>query len=254
LEVEKIPKEVVLRIALLVILLLAVPGIAFSSTINVPRDYTTIQDAIRAATDGDIVLVDDGVYKENINFLGKAITITSCGGANRTIIDGNAKGSVVTFATKEGPKSVIDGFTLCNGSGTKIKIDEDTFVCGGAIYCTHNTSPTITNNVIKKNKVADFGGGIFCDKGSHPKIKSNILLENKSRLGGGIYCHNESYPVVQQNNIFDNKAETGGAIYCGEASIPTICNNIIGENSAGEGYEEIEGVTTGAVITGNTYE
>ena len=45
--------------------------------LHVPADYPTIQSAIdRSATD-DVVLVAEGVYYENIDFKGKAITVTS---------------------------------------------------------------------------------------------------------------------------------------------------------------------------------
>ena len=47
------------------------------SIINVPGDYTTIQEAISASVNGDTILVDEGTYFENINFIGRAITIAS---------------------------------------------------------------------------------------------------------------------------------------------------------------------------------
>src|ERR1700692_4766100 len=46
-------------------------------TIHVPIDQPTIQTAIDAASNGDTVLVADGTYKENADFKGKAITVTS---------------------------------------------------------------------------------------------------------------------------------------------------------------------------------
>ena len=44
---------------------------------NVPGNFMTIQEAIDAAKDGDSVVVDPGTYTENIDFLGKAITVRS---------------------------------------------------------------------------------------------------------------------------------------------------------------------------------
>lgn len=48
---------------------------AQGATIHVPADYSTIQAAINAASNGDTIVVAPGTYQENINFQGKAITL-----------------------------------------------------------------------------------------------------------------------------------------------------------------------------------
>ena len=55
-----------------------------------------IEKAIDAAAHGDTVLVAPGSYEENIDFLGKAVTLRSEAGAVTTVIDGGQAGSVVT--------------------------------------------------------------------------------------------------------------------------------------------------------------
>ena len=92
--------------SLLVILILASLSLVITSpsiaeTLLVPDDYADIQDAIDEAVDGDVVEVSEGTYIENINFMGKAITVTAVDGPDLTIIDGDADGTVVTFDSEE---------------------------------------------------------------------------------------------------------------------------------------------------------
>ena len=148
-------------------------SIGFSATIHVPGDYPTIQGAIDAAVNADIVMVDPGTYVENINFKGKAITVISTDYPKVTVIDGNQAGSGVRFDSGEGLDSVLEGFTIKNGSGT--------IGLGGQYY----------------------GGGIFC-KGSSPTVKNNIIHGNKAYSGGGIYSYSYSSPTILNNRIYGN--------------------------------------------------
>lgn len=141
------------------------------------ESYTTIQSAINDANDFDVVVVAAGVYKENINFGGKAITLRSGDPVSRqsiasTVIDGNFAGSCVVFNTGEGNDSVLDGFTLTNGTGNYAShsVHGTTYngPAGGGVYCM-NSSPTVRRCNITLNGYtgpessdasAVFGGGI----------------------------------------------------------------------------------------------
>src|SRR2546428_5912540 len=93
-------------------------GAEAQTTIRVPLNYPTIQAAINAAANGDTVLVAPGTYVENINFSGKAITVTSAGGPSVTTINGGYLNTVVTFASGEGPTTTLQGFTIKNGNAS----------------------------------------------------------------------------------------------------------------------------------------
>lgn len=206
-------------------------SVGYSATIHVPSDYAKIQKAIKAAVDGDVVLVAPGTYVEHIDFLGKAIAVKSSGGPDTTVIDGWERGSVVTFQSGEGPDSMLEGFFVTNGSGTVIGI----YKYGGGIYCK-DSSPTIFGNVIAKNS-AGWGGGIICDT-SFPIISHNLITENlavkTSGGGGGIYCYRESSPLIENNAITRNAAFEGGGLYLGYHFASDVRNNIIMGNLATE--------------------
>ncbi|MGA1869875.1 MAG: right-handed parallel beta-helix repeat-containing protein [bacterium] len=185
-------------------------------------DYTSVQAAIDAAVNGDKVIVNNGIYTENIDFKGKAITVQSVNGPAVSIIDGTAKDRVIGFNNDESADSVLDGFTLQNGSSS--------YYQGGGIYCSHSL-PTITNCIITGN-TARYGGGISCTSQASPTITNCIIIGNKADDGGGIYCEDSSMPIITNCIIYGNNAkENGGGIYCQESSSPYIVNSILWNNS-----------------------
>lgn len=214
--------------------------------------YRTIQRGIDVSVNGDTVIVNDGIYtglgNKNLDFNGKAITVRSSNGAVSTIIDCENSGSGFYFHSGETSNSVVDGFTIINGSS----IQFGGYRLGGGIYCK-DSSPTIVNNIIKKN-VASVGangygvsgGGIYCSNSSLV-IKNNKIIDNiasttnGTAFGGGIYCEFSS-PIIENNIINGNIAAGscgmwsggnggGGGIFCSDSS-PLIRNNVISNNSA----------------------
>jgi len=215
-----------MRLAVVLVFFALAPSLA-ADTIWVPDDHQAIQTAILAASDGDEVVVRPGTYAENIDFLGKAIVVRSESGPSVTTIDGNFQWSVVEFDSGEGKDSVLDGFTVQNGTGNT----DGTPVKGGGIYCV-GTSPTIINNVVCNN-TAHHGAGIYLED-AEGRIEGNEIRTNTTTSGGnggGIMCWDAS-PNISGNTIALNTAGTGGGIHCQADSSPTVANNTISENTA----------------------
>jgi parallel beta-helix repeat protein len=196
--------------------------------------FTSISSAIAAAAQADVVRVCPGTYRERISYLGKAITIVSTNGPEVTIIDGQQQDSVVTFASGEGPGSVLSGFTIQNG---RSGFDTPGFGDGGGVRI-QNASPMITGNVITNNRACD-GVGISISFGS-PLVQGNVITGNTRAGcsggigGGGIKVGGESAAQILDNVISLNviTSGSGGGISLFAAGSPTIRNNIINGNSA----------------------
>jgi len=223
---------------------------AQAATIYVPDDYATIQEAINASVNGDTVIVRPGTYVENIDFIGKAITVKSGNGVDVTAIDGGNPvnpyfGSVVTFYNGEGASSVLEGFTITNGIGREECWSAGWWHrLGGGIFLT-GASATIRNNIIEDNSASNedsgYGGGIFCERGS-PIIENNIIRDNyvsnnQYGYGGGIALLCAS-ATIRNNVIIDNSVTNnghlpgGGAVSSDGTSSTIVVNNTIVGNSA----------------------
>ncbi len=210
-----------------IMMALLVCGVTTAATITVAADgsgdYTTIQAAVNAATDGDEILVAPGTYTSSdyyvVNMKGKPITIRATGTPEETILDGEDARHVVRCVNGEGPDTIIEGFTITGGSG---------HYDGGCISCD-SSSPTITGCTITGGSAYD-GGGIYC-WGSSPTITDCTISDNTAGSGGGIYCTSSSDPTITDCTISDNTANYGGGIDCWGSS-PTITGCTISDNTA----------------------
>ncbi len=226
----------------LLIAFFLIPTIGFAATIRVPSEQATIQAGIDAAVAGDTVLVADGTYtgegNKNIDFKGKAITVQSENGAENCIVDCESLGRGFYFHNKEGPSSILFGFTIKGGFAF-----EDNNEGGGGIYL-FRSSPSITYCTITLNS----GGGI-CSNYSFPKISSCIISKNTADYGGGIHLFYSS-PTIINCTIKDNTGyNTGGGIRCYESS-PSIMNSAITENTVhGDGGGIYCGCSSSPAIT-----
>ncbi len=184
----------------------------YSTILNVPGTWATIQIAIDVAIDADTVLVQPGVYYENIDYDGKLITIGSLFLTTQnpayiasTIIDGNNSGRVVTINSGEDDTTVLCGFTITNGSG---------------ILCDFS-SPNLDNLIVSGNSAGNNGGGIYLGN-SNSNIRNVTISSNSASFGGGI-CSVESDLILENVTISDNSATAtygkGGGISCGNSNL-----------------------------------
>ena len=217
--------------ALTAILLLLKSGTGYAATLYVPDGYSTIQEAVNVAREGDTVIVGDGIYRNDsdtdidsiVVLDSKDITIISENGPEKCILDGETgqqdRRRVGFNFHGLSRKAKISGFTVTNCATRGITI--------------FGSSPTISNCIIANNKTELPGAGIG-GSSSSPLIENCVFSGNSSEddFWGGGGLHFDNSPAMLINcTITGNHAIKGGGISSYSSNIQ-IQNCIIGENSA----------------------
>lgn len=230
--------------------------VTMSSAIVVPDDYSTIQEAINNAVEGDTIFVKTGIYYEHV-VVNKTVSLVG-EDVNTTIIDGSGIGHVVVIT---GDGVGMTGFTVQN-SGTAYHITGINL--NNVNYCNisgnimmnnehglelHNFSyyNTISRNIIIENNkwglhVIDshynnvseniVGGSLWGSIGIHGFSTHNRISENDigNNSNFGIIIDGSEYNSVHGNNIANN---LWGISVQYSASYNTISRNKIANNDYG---------------------
>jgi len=189
-------------------LTIAQPITVDSSTLYVPDDYETIQEAINAAEPGDTIIVEHGNYTENI-LVNKTVTLIGKE-RNRTIVDGGHSGHVIRVIASD---VKIMNFTIQNSRRTS-----DIY---SGIFLSRAVNVTICNNTIKNNIV-----GVNLRGGSNNTLIMDNMMLNNSVSGINIY-ENSNFNHVISNTLMNNTA----GVKISSASSNTLYRNSFINNS-----------------------
>jgi len=205
--------------------------------VGVGQPYTTIQSALNSAAAGDEVVVHAGGYPEQINLIGKNLTLRSLEGSSRTFITSNSGvGPVVACTSAESSACVIEGFTISGAVGMGLMLT--------------SSSPTIRDCAIQQNySNGNNGGGVYFNgNGGNPTFTNCLFAGNRaaSREGGAVFAEATNSSVTFTNCDFvSNEAGSGGAIRNTNTRI-YVSNSRFRANVAGT-----DGDRSGGAITSN---
>jgi len=230
------------------------------NNVTTGQHYDYIQHAIAAATTGDAIVVQEGVYREKLCFKGKGITVGSADPADpvvraATVVTGSGSlvrftqapdvspppssgwsralpGSPATLAANGDNSDVLAGLTIAGGSyglycsGVAPVIRDCTIVDNayGGIKLWDEANPTVTNCDIVGNgtgiEMWAHRGGRFVDH-SYVTARHCVIAGSRQQgIWGGI-------PTLDNCTIADN---AGYGLACVRSD---ITNSIIYFNHAG---------------------
>jgi hypothetical protein len=228
-------------------------------------DYSTIQDAVDAAGDGDTIQVATGVYTDvqrraaPVGYLGPPAsgiitqvvyiskTVTIRGGytpsfadpadpeANPTTLDAQGQGRVIFITGDISP--TIESLRITGGDADGLGGDQwwsEFADAGGGVYVISAT-PTISNNYVFSNTVGSYGdgGGLYL-AGSAATLIGNIVTTNATNhYGGGLFLYQSSANLIS-NTVTANTARqygNGGGLFL-EQSPANLSGNTIYANTA----------------------
>jgi parallel beta-helix repeat protein len=210
----------------------------------------TIQDAVDAAQEGDIVLVTNGVYAiggrqegfmTNRVTIRKRVIVTSVNGPQLTVIQGaqapgggNGNGAVRCVWLSD--RAVLSGFTLTSGA-TRGASGETIAQRGGGVWCAIST--VVSNCVVVGNSASDYGGGAY----GEGTFYNCTFANNSASVGGGA-----ALSTLYNCTLSGNSAFSGGGAYAG-----TLYNCTVSGNSAtNHGGGLYSGALYNCILTGNT--
>jgi nitrous oxidase accessory protein NosD len=205
-----------LTLALLMSLMFGVQSARSSpKTVVVPDDYSTIQEAINHAADGDAVFVKKGIYAidgNNTIVISKTLSLIGEDPANTVILGASSnlydKGTAVRLAA---PDITISGFTITN---FRVAI----------ALANYDAEPYPSGCKITNNNIVNNSEGI------RPQRNNLLISENNiTKNTGGITGYNTENIVIRGNNLSEN----GYGINIGTCRNITVSENQISYNNIG---------------------
>ena len=194
--------------------------------------YSTIQEAINNAVSGDEILVEPGIYQENINFQNKNLRITSLNPYDPavvagTIIESTKNIPTVTISGSHDANCLLTGFTITGKDN--------------GIYCSDFSSPAISKCRIIGNSI----NGIKMYSGCRPAITDCDISNNSGsgiimELTTGRYKY-DNFPIISNSVISGNKQ------YGISKGKPTLINCTIADNKQ-YGIYNSDAIVTNSII------
>jgi len=173
-------------------------------------DYTSIQDAINAASDGDTIWVKDGSYNEQLT-VDKSVRILANNGDHPILYASTWVPSITVTA----PNVTISGFKIYGNSGPTagatilastdsdgLKVTSNTFkvIAGETGNITLKVTAGIRGVIFDSNNINDYRVGVYLEAGGNASIIRNSYSNVDHRVyhAARIFADNNFYGSIQE--------------------------------------------------------
>ena len=164
------------------------------TTIVVPNDYSTIQDAIDNAVEGDTIFVKTGVYDEILQ-IEKSLSLVG-EDQETTIINGHNEGPVVYIRKDE---VSVSNFTILNGDTPASKSSSaQYFPYSTRLAGVHISSAS--HCFVTNNKIMNSGCGIWLYDSDNNQIVGNDIINNSN----GVKIQSSASNTIRDNYILNS--------------------------------------------------
>lgn len=185
-------------------LLLAGGSGAATITVNASggADFTRIQDAINAASNGDKIMVGTGIYNENVDVNKQLLLKGVDTGNGKPVVDAGKKGDAITLSADW---ITLEGFNATNASSwySGIMINSNHSIVIGNDVSRNNQGIFLyysNNNNISANNATSNGAGFFLYSSTNNTLHDNNACNNIY----AIYLFSNTYDVPTSNNTIYN--------------------------------------------------
>ena len=149
-----------------------------------PADFSTIQEAIDTASDGDTVFVKAGTYCEHV-VVNRTISLLG-ENSNTTVVDGNWTGVVINVIRS---RVIISGLTVQRSGSVYWE--------NAGIFLDNVENCTVNENILTENSFA----GLVLNHAYRCVVSGNSIFDNS---GVGITLVGGGFNNLSRNNIAEN--------------------------------------------------
>lgn len=272
-------------VGVLLFFVMVLTPLALAKTIEVPKDFPTIQAAINAAEPGDLILVSPGSYRENVS-IKKSIELRGFG--PETILDGSAARTRPTIWIQDATNVTIQNLTITRGRrGIQVDRSSQIVIAKNIIRANRRQGILITENShtveIRENQILDtapdegnvLGNGIILNGTKDARVVKNLIARNAysgirllsadAQIEGNTLEENRFYGIeiwpnwvdspeipsqaVIADNMLKNNARAG--LFITEESIALVRHNQIVETTKDSDNQHGHAlwVTDGSLVT-----